>query len=68
MKLYIKKQWKRSNWLGFIRRIRERLIGRKCYMTECHGRLQLVGQFNVQGDIREFWVCEVCDADTEEIY
>jgi hypothetical protein len=32
------KQWRRSNWLGFYRRVRNYLYGQDCYMTELHGR------------------------------
>jgi len=68
MKLYIRKQWFRSTCMGFIRRIRERIIGRRCYMTECDGRLKLVEQFEVGDNVRERWVCSTCDAGTGEIY
>jgi hypothetical protein len=69
MQLYIKKQWARSTLLGFLRRMGERLYGRKCYMVYCYGRMHRTRQDEMQdGTILERWVCSECLAATEERY
>ncbi len=67
MKFYFRKQLHRSNWLGFIRRIREYLIGRKCYM-KCGGRLHVTEQLEVGNCIRERWICDFCKTGATEVY
>lgn len=67
MQLYIKKQWARSTLLGFLRRMRDRLFGRPCYM--CYGRMYRtrLAEF-ADGTVVERWVCYRCFAPTEERY
>jgi len=69
MKLYIKRQWKRSTSLGFLRRMRDRLFGRKCYTIDCVGAMRRIDQWQtIDAVIVERWHCFDCLAETEERY
>lgn len=62
------RQWRRSNLIGFIRRVRNYMYGRTCVNPLCRAMMQLTEQFRVGECMRERWVCEKCGSGMGEIY
>lgn len=66
MKVLIK-QWKRSSMIGFIRRMRDYLIGREC--ISCHRRHMLMQtRVKIKEAFYEKWACVYCGAKSGEIF
>lgn len=68
----LKRQWKRSSLIGFIRRLLYYGIGHRCYMLGCDGRIKYKGDYRVGSSIRssvnEHWECDKCKATLGDCY
>jgi len=60
------RQWRRSSWIGFLKRLYSYVFGQECY--SCEFRMRLVEQFRVGDCMREQWRCKECGAGLGEIY
>jgi len=63
----IYRQWKRSNLLGFAKRMGQYILGQRCYTTGCKDRMLLV-ELVVRHWVFERWYCEGCKASKGDLY